>query len=104
MEQYRTWIETHGYNSDFKIKDTTIKQKLCNCDNSFMHSKQIRHEINGEKIKEKFSVFKMDTMKEFLNNFIFTDEEEEYTDFGELLIGENKNEMYMTEDNGLDSL
>tara|TARA_R110002153_G_C13309900_1_gene496320 strand:+ start:89 stop:2440 length:2352 start_codon:yes stop_codon:yes gene_type:complete len=95
---FREWLEYKNYKSDFKIKDTSIKQKLVNCDNSFLDSKQIIHEVEGEKKKEKFAVFKMDDMKKFLNNFIFTESEEQPTDFGELELGENKNEMIMTND------
>ncbi len=98
MEYYRAWIDVKGYKSDFKIKDTTIKQKLVNCDNSFVDSKQIIHEVNGEKVKQKFSVFQMDRMKSFLKNFIFTDEQESPQDFGQLQMGENKNEMIMSVD------
>ncbi len=98
MDSYRAWIEIKGYKTDFKIKDTAIKQKLMNCDNSFIDSKQIIHEIDGKKVKQYFSVFKMDKLNKFLNNFIFTDADDVATDFGELLVGENKNDIYMTDD------
>jgi hypothetical protein len=83
----RSWIDDEGIQSDFIIKDTAIKQKLINCDNSFLPSKQIMYEINGEKRKDKFSVFNMERMKHFLDNFIFTDDDEEIEDLGELEVG-----------------
>ena len=96
---FRNWVELKGLSNDFKIKDTSIKHKLLNCDNSFQQEKQIVYKLNGEDRKEKFSVFKIEKMEKFLNNYIFTEGDEVAEDFGELELGENKNEMFMVDDN-----
>jgi hypothetical protein len=80
---YKAWVaERHSF--DFKIKDTMIKQKLVNMDNSFTPDRKIIHDVGGKKKKEKFACFDMVKMGAFLDGFVFTDCEDEGVYVGEL--------------------
>jgi hypothetical protein len=80
---YKEWVaERHSF--DFKIKDTTIKQKLVNMNNSFIPSRQIIHDVDGKKKKEVFACFNMKKVGAFLDSFVFTECEDEGVYVGEL--------------------
>ena len=81
--KYKLWMEEH-YTPEYKIKDTSIKQKLMNMNNSFTPDRQIIHMVDGQKKKEKFACFDMAKANSFLQDFVFTDKEDEGVDVGEL--------------------
>ena len=95
---FRGWLDNKDFKSEYKIKDTAIKQKLLGCDNSFIHSRNIDYIKDGHRKKDRFSVFYFDDMNIFLDKYIFTDHDEDYEDYGELMECENEEEMLMDSD------
>jgi hypothetical protein len=81
--EYKLWMEEH-HAPEYKIKDTAIKQKLMNMNNSFTPARQIIHIVDGKKKKETFACFDMAKVSTFLQDFIFTDKEDEGVEVGEL--------------------
>ena len=78
---YKAWAEAN-MSPEYKIKDTMIKQKLMNMNNSFAADRSIRRDEDGKKKKEKFACFNMEKMKIFLDEYIFANEEQDSTDVG----------------------
>jgi hypothetical protein len=79
FKNYMDYLSTTGVEPDYQIKQTTIKQKLMTCNNSFIPFKQLW--VNGK--NTKWSIFDMNKMDEFLKTFIYKStntDDDEYID------------------------
>jgi rubrerythrin len=84
-DKFTNYLTENDIKLDYKIKETTIKQKLLNMNNSFISEKRVNFKLpSGEIESGKYSAFVMSRTQQFLENFIFTDNEEEAIDFEEV--------------------
>lgn len=84
--QYRAWLQTN-HEPEFKVKDTTLKQKLANMDNCFLVGKKVQYKCSqsGMTKREIFSCFNMKEITRFLENYVFHDDNsEEHFDVGDV--------------------
>tara|TARA_R110000824_G_scaffold42883_4_gene125647 strand:+ start:1 stop:825 length:825 start_codon:yes stop_codon:yes gene_type:complete len=96
FNNYKNWLEMQGITPEYKIKEADIKLELGRCDNSFTADKRIQIKIKGNDIDGRYSCFSIPRLKEWLNNYVFTEEEDQAEEIkGDFEYGENKNEMFM---------
>ena len=82
-DMFKTWL-VDNVSSEYVPTDDQIRQKLKNMNDGFEASRPIRFTTGGVSKVEKFSVFDMDTIIEYLDSYIFNGVEEECLDIGEV--------------------
>ena len=82
---YNKWL-VDNVSSEHVPKDTQIKQKLKNMNDGFEASRPIRYiDEQGKSKVDKFAVFDMDVMGEYLQTYIFNnDDEKDVIDIGKV--------------------
>jgi len=69
-EKYFEFLDLNNLTPDYKIKDTWIKQKLSNCNNTFKSSVRKQFIINDNKVRKEFCEFDLKNMCNFINDFL----------------------------------
>jgi hypothetical protein len=104
FNNYKDWLIMNEKMPEYKIKEQKIKLDLGLCNNSFIADKRIKTIINGEKVDGRYCCFQFKRMVKFLDNFIFTDEDE-CEDMEEVeFVDASEETETLSEDSGLDAL